>query len=53
MAGTTVVVILRVWAMYNRSKIVIITHLTMFCVVIFATFLCVAVNSVPENLVGM
>ena len=51
MADTTVVMILRVWAMYNRSKIVIITLLTMFWVVMFATFLCIAVNSVPENLV--
>lgn len=49
---TPVVMILRVWTMYNRSRLILGTLLMLFSTVIIATFLTVAIGSIPKNLSG-
>ncbi|KAI9566786.1 hypothetical protein HD554DRAFT_1062394 [Boletus coccyginus] len=44
------VMILRVWTMYNWSRLILGTLLMLFSAVIIATFLIVAIGSVPKNL---
>lgn len=48
-----VVMILRVWAMYNRSKLILGSLMTLYSVVMISTVLSVAVNSNTKNLPGM
>ena len=49
---TVVVMILRVWAMYNRSRLIIRVLLVLFSATIIATFISVVVNMIPNNLPG-
>ena len=48
-----VVMMLRVWAMYNRSKLILGTLLALFFVEIISTILALAINSDPKNVSGM
>lgn len=49
----TVVAILRVWAMYNRSRLVLGTLLILFSLEIISTVLAISVDSNPKKLPGM
>ena len=49
---TAVVMILRVWAMYNRSKLIIRALLVLYSATIIATFMSVVVSTIPKNLPG-
>ncbi|KAF8135064.1 hypothetical protein EV363DRAFT_1257036 [Boletus edulis] len=49
-AAAEFVVILRVWAMYNQSRVILSSLLTLYFVVIIATVLDVVMNSIPEHL---
>ena len=48
-----VVMILRVWAMYNRSRFILGTLLILFFVEIISTIFVAAINSNPENVSGV
>ena len=50
---TADVMILRVWAMYNRSRLILSSLLVLFSLEIIATVLAVAVDSDPKRLPGM
>ena len=50
---TAVVMILRVWAMYNRSKLILGTLLTTFSLEIISLVLTAAIQSDAKNLSGM
>ena len=49
----TGVMMLRVWAMYSRSGLIIGILLTSFSVEIIFTILDAAINSDPKNVLGM
>ena len=49
---TTVIMILRVWAMYNRSRLILRALLMLFSVEIIFTVLAAAIYSVPRNISG-
>ncbi|KAF8135063.1 hypothetical protein EV363DRAFT_1322397 [Boletus edulis] len=49
-AAAEFVMILRIWAMYNRSRVVIGCLLALYFVVIIGTILDVIVNSIPKDL---
>ncbi|KAF8553295.1 hypothetical protein OG21DRAFT_1485495 [Imleria badia] len=44
------VMILRIWAMYNRSRVILGTLLTLFTLEIISTLLAVAIDSDPKNM---
>lgn len=48
-----VMMILRVWALYNRSKLVLSVLLVLFSLEIISFILAATVNSVPRNSSGM
>ena len=48
-----VVMMLRVWAMYNQSRLILGTLLTLFVMEIVSYILAFAINSDPKNLSGM
>ena len=50
---TAVVMILRVWAMYNRSKLILGILLTTFSLEIVSLVIIAAVQSDARNLTGM
>ena len=50
---TTVVMILRVWVMYNRSRLILGTLLTTFFLEIISLTLTAAIQSDARNLSGM
>ena len=49
---TTVIMILRVWAMYNRSRLILSALITLLSVQIIFTSLIAAVHSDPRNISG-
>jgi len=49
-AAADYVMILRIWAMYNRSRVIIGSLLALYFVVIIGTLLDVIVNSIPKDL---
>lgn len=49
----TVVMILRVWAMYNRSRLILYILLVSFVLEIISVIIGTAIHSVPRNLSGM
>ncbi|KAF8442324.1 hypothetical protein L210DRAFT_3536329 [Boletus edulis BED1] len=49
-AAADFVMILRIWAVYNRSRVIISSLLALYFVVIIGTILDVIVNSIPKNL---
>ena len=49
----TVVMILRVWAMYNQSTLVLGVLLTFFFLEMISTLLATAIYSAPSNQFGM
>ena len=49
---TAVVMILRIWAMYNRSRVILGTLLTLLSLEIISTILAVAIDSDPKNMPG-
>lgn len=50
---TAVTMILRVWALYNRSRLVLITLLVLFFLEIISFIIGYAVHSDPRTLLGM
>jgi hypothetical protein len=50
---TAVVMILHVWAMYNRSRLILGTLLTLFSAEMISTILAITIDSIPRNLPGM
>ena len=50
---TAVVMILRVWAMYNRSRLILGTLLVLFSLEIISIIIAAAIYSDPKNLLGM
>ena len=49
----TVVMILRVWVMYNRSRLILGILLMLFSVEVISTIIAAVVGSDPKNLSGM
>ena len=45
--------ILRVWVMYGRSRLILGALLTIFCMEIILFFLCAAIYSNPKFMLGM